>query len=201
MSPFGQVIRTNYWTMEILKFLHSSLTSKSYWIKNSVDTDSIHDEWQEVKLFISRNLYHLSRNEIWCLILNKYSNDYPNFKHVIMILLVFPISNAKVERGFSGMLRIKTDFRSTLGEEILEHLMAIGLEGPELSNFNPGRVVDLFLAQKPRRVNVQPYGPRAETLKRKAEEELSALESETRSCSSSEIPEDAIPPEPAASEH
>ena len=51
--------------------------------------------------------------------------------------MVFPISNAKVERGFSAMRRIKTDWRSSLGEDTLDSLMRISIDGPSLEHFDP----------------------------------------------------------------
>ena len=60
---------------------------------------------------------------IWPLLLMHYQDKFPNLRHLNEILQVFPISNTKVERGFSTMRQIKTDWRSRLAEETLDHLM------------------------------------------------------------------------------
>ena len=82
---------------------------------------------------------------------------------LVNILLIFPISNAKVERGFSAMRRIKNDWRSSLGESTLDHLMRISIDGPALEQFDPRPAVNLFFCA-PRRTDVQPYGSRKRRL-------------------------------------
>eukprot|EP00731_Ephydatia_muelleri_P001961 Em0001g1961a len=71
-------------------------------------------------------------------------------------------SNAKVERGFSSMRRIKMDWRSRLGERTLDNLMRISVDGPAVSDFCSDIAVKRFFAQ-PRRPDVLPYGPRKRT--------------------------------------
>ena len=65
-------------------------------------------------------------------------------------MLVFPVSNAKVERGFSTMKRVKTDWRCSLGETVLDTIMRISIEGPELSKFDPQKAVESYFST-PRR--------------------------------------------------
>ena len=65
----------------------------------------------------------------------------------IEILLLLPVSNAKVERGFSSMRRIKTDRRSQLGERTLDNLMRISVDGPAVSDFSSDVAVKRFFAQ------------------------------------------------------
>ena len=56
----------------------------------------------------------------------------PNHATLAELLLVFPVSNATVERGFSAMKRIKSDWRNRLNEETLDNLMRISIDGPPL---------------------------------------------------------------------
>ena len=67
----------------------------------------------------------------------------------IEILLLLPVSNAKVKRGFSSMRRIKTDRRSRLGERTLDNLMRISVDGPAVSDFSSDVAVKCFFAQPP----------------------------------------------------
>ena len=64
-----------------------------------------------------------------------YVEKVQNFAHLIYILKVLPVSNAKVERAFSMMTMVKTDWRSSLISAALEHLMQIKIEGPEIDNY------------------------------------------------------------------
>jgi hypothetical protein len=47
---------------------------------------------------------------------------------LVELLLSIPISNAKVERMFSLMNRVKTDFRASLTENTLNNLIRIRME-------------------------------------------------------------------------
>ena len=60
---------------------------------------------------------------LWQAVLTDYPDIYPNFIHVVQVLMVIPVSNAIVERGFSSMRRVKDDYRNRLGEKSLENLM------------------------------------------------------------------------------
>ena len=50
---------------------------------------------------------------------------------LLHIVSVLPVGSTTVERSFSRMKLIKTRLRNRLGEERLEMLMLIGMEGPE----------------------------------------------------------------------
>ena len=82
--------------------------------------------------------------DIWSLLLTFYRSKFPNFVHLIEILLLFPVSNATVARGFSAMRRMKTDWRSRLDEETADHLLRIGIDGPSLSHFDSRPAVEAF---------------------------------------------------------
>ena len=75
----------------------------------------------------------------------------------VEILLLFQISNTTVERGFSTMRQIKTDWRSRLNEETLDHLLRISTDGPPLSKFDPNPAVEQFFST-PHRPDATPYG-------------------------------------------
>ena len=51
--------------------------------------------------------------------------------------LLYPFTNAKLERVFSGMNRVKTDRRSSLSRDRLDVLLRISEDGPSLEEFNP----------------------------------------------------------------
>ena len=90
-------------------------------------------------------------------LLTKLKSKYPSLATLVELLLVFLVSNATGERGFSAMKRIKSDLRDRLNEETLDNLMRISIEGPPLSGFDPQVAVEQFFTT-PRRPDIQPYG-------------------------------------------
>ena len=63
---------------------------------------------------------------------------------LVELLLSIPISNAKVERMFSLMNRVRTDFRASLSENTLNNLIRIQMEGPPLEEFDPTPAIQLW---------------------------------------------------------
>lgn len=120
-----------------------------------ISISAIPTEWNSFKHYWKQTLQ--GNTDVWPLLLTCYHEKFPNLCHLIEIIHVFRVSNAKVERGFSTMRRIKTDWRSRLAEETLDHLMRISIDGVPLSEFNPIPVVQQFFS-KPRRTDTLPYG-------------------------------------------
>lgn len=75
---------------------------------------------------------------------------------LVELLFTMPISNAKVERLFSLMNRIKTDCRATLSESTLNNLITIHMEGPEFQDYNPTPAIQAWLSSAARRPNQRP---------------------------------------------
>ncbi|XP_057291390.1 zinc finger protein 862-like [Hydractinia symbiolongicarpus] len=78
--------------------------------------------------------------------------DCENILHIIEILLCTPFTNAKVERGFSRMARVKSDFRSHLSRDMLDACLRINEDGPDICNFDPDPVIDQWYTEKVRRL-------------------------------------------------
>ena len=90
------------------------------------------NEWIEMKVFISDNFIQSQTHgdqklpsQIWQTMHQSYSHRYPHVCEIINIMRVFPFSNAIVERGFSVMNRIKTDWRASLNTCTLDNLIRI----------------------------------------------------------------------------
>ena len=124
--------------------------------------DSIMTDWNSFKLYWLDNMQGLQQNQVWSLLLSQYKEKFLNLAHLVNILMVFSISNAEVERGFSAMRCIKIDWRSSLGEDTLDSLMRISTDGPSLEHFDPKPTVARFFST-PRRTTVLPYGSRKRT--------------------------------------
>ena len=60
-----------------------------------------------------------------------------NILKIIKILLITLLANAKLERKFSSMLRVKTGWRNRLAYEQLDHNFRISEEGVSISDHNP----------------------------------------------------------------
>ena len=73
--------------------------------------------------------------------------------HVIELLLITPFTNAKVERLFSRMNRIKTVLRNRLSTQRLEAQIRIGEAGCQLADFKAENSLEYWLNQKVRRLN------------------------------------------------
>ena len=68
------------------------------------------------------------------------------------LIFSLPLSNDQLERCFSRLKIIKTNRRSCLGEDKLENLIRIQLEGPLLQQWDASRAVELWWTDKSRRI-------------------------------------------------
>ena len=88
-------------------------------------TEGLVKQWHEVKEFVCVNLTGLSPSVIWQKVHCRYADRYPIVARVINLIRVFPFSNAIVERCFSTMNKIKTDWRAALGVPTVDMLIRI----------------------------------------------------------------------------
>ena len=70
---------------------------------------------------------------------------------LVELLFCLPIANGLVERMFSTLKIIKTDKRSCLGEDTLDDLMRISVDGPPLAQWTAKPAVELWWKGKARR--------------------------------------------------
>jgi hypothetical protein len=74
----------------------------------------------------------------------------PCFVLLMVLFLVFTTNSSDCERGFSTMKRIKTALRNRLGQDTLEQLMYICINGPDIKDFDFRAAVKLFVNLKVR---------------------------------------------------
>lgn len=86
--------------------------------RNDFDSELVDQQWQDLKVCVKRN-YSLILMEI---------------------MLVLQLAKACSEYGFSTLKCIKSDWRSRLGIETLDHLM-ISIDGPHLEMYKAARAV------------------------------------------------------------
>ena len=70
------------------------------------------------------------------------SEQFRNILFVAGIVLMFPVSTACCERGFSAMKRIKSDWRSCLNTDTLDDLLRISLSGVSVHDYDTVRAVN-----------------------------------------------------------
>ena len=75
-----------------------------------------------------------------------------NILDIIEILLVTPSSNAKLERMFSRMARVKSDWHNWLSRDRLDALLRIGEEGPSCKGFDPNPSIEKWFQASIRRL-------------------------------------------------
>lgn len=138
-------------------------------LSNAGMDGSVHDlleQWHCLLAYTKRYL-NPSRTpylRVWKRI---FDSDRRNDWHMVLLLveLLFsiPISNAKVERLFSLMNRVKIDSRAALGEDTLNSLTRIHMEGPKLEDYDPTPAIQLWAStatRRPHQSKRKTYRPR-----------------------------------------
>ena len=105
------------------------------------------EQWHSLIDYTKRylNLSGTHYLRVWHRIFNSSRNvDWNMVLLVAELLFSIPISNAKVERLFSFMKRVKTDSRASLGENTLTSIVRINMEGPSLQDYDPTPAMQLW---------------------------------------------------------
>ncbi|XP_077975585.1 zinc finger protein 862-like [Styela clava] len=84
-------------------------------------------EWDDLKYDVQGNEVYkdLSTTDFWHKLHQRKKEAYKNLLIVVELVLCLPFSNAVVERGFSCLRRILTDWRSHLGHNMIKDLLLI----------------------------------------------------------------------------
>ncbi len=77
---------------------------------------------------------------------------------IIELLFCLLIANGRVERVFSQLKLIKNSRRTCLGENTLDQLLRINVEGPPLADWDATRALELWWREKTQRVNHKDSG-------------------------------------------
>ena len=122
----------------------------------NVNSALLQKEWDDIVFHATQyiNVVTEPYTAVWWKLYN--SPDSPKWKNILALvelLFSLPLCNAQLERCFSGLKIIKTNRRSCLGEDRLENLLRIQLEGPQLNDWDAGRSVELWSGDKTCRIN------------------------------------------------
>lgn len=77
---------------------------------------------------------------------------YPNIKALLILLCTLPVTSCTAERSFSGLKRIKTPLRSTMGNERLSSLSLLHIHRD--IDIDIPEVIDEFARRHPRRMKL-----------------------------------------------
>lgn len=94
---------------------------------------------------------HLKFSDYAEYVIKNLSEDYPDFAVLCKLTLCVPLNSASCERGFSSQNLAKTKTRNRLGEDTLQHIMKISVNGPHFSEFDYTEAAQEFRAMKTRK--------------------------------------------------
>ena len=87
--------------------------------------DTVLEQFDLMKEFIttSPGLMSLSFHALWARMLTQFTDEYPLVLRLVVITLLIPVDTSECERVFSLMNDIKTNVRSSMGQQNLTNLM------------------------------------------------------------------------------
>ena len=130
--------------------------------KNNCEVDNIMPEWITLKthmLPLVKNNKCVKYLDIWSKVFTSKTikEECKNFLHISEIMLIVRFTNAKVNRIFSKMNRVKTDSQSRLLRAKLDVFLRVSKKGPSIDSFNADPVIDLWFNDRVRRLNAGPH--------------------------------------------
>lgn len=110
---------------------------------NGCDIQELNHEWMDLKVFVQ---HQKQRNTTQlCQLLfqdGSLQARFNNIYHLLEIIQVLPMATAVCERGFSTLKRVKNDWRSNLSTGVLNMLLYICIEGPEIAEYEAVHAVE-----------------------------------------------------------
>lgn len=156
-------------------------------------------EWELLKVHITKHYQGVPYKEMWKAIFARKAHLFPNILHLVAIMMVLPVSNAQLERAFSAMGRVVTDWRKSLATETISDLLLITLEGPPLSEFDAAAAVTAWFVDSKGKIrpNKRPSSSTAAETSNTGEcSAPPAIEADPSRVEEPDIEEDSIDAEP-----
>ncbi len=113
--------------------------------KATIDSSLVQEEWDDMVEYAKKylNLVQEDYKIVWWKLYNAVdAKKWSNVLAIIELLFCLPIANGRVERVLT-----------CLGEDTLDQLLRINVEGPPLADWNATRALELWWREKTRRVN------------------------------------------------
>ena len=148
--------------IESLSKIFDHITQMFKEISPTITIETIIDEYISLVMYAMKNYNHLIYTplKMWQL-LNPFKNErgWNNIFLIAELCFCAPCSNASLERFFSQMRIVKTDWRNSLSESNLTSLLQIKLSGPTLKVFVDkycAKAVSNWYHDKDRQINQKP---------------------------------------------
>lgn len=123
---------------------------------SNVDCSLVREEWNDMVEYACQYLNIVTEDykAIWWKLFNAVdSHKWTNVLAVIELLFCLPVANGHLERVFSQLKLIKSSRRTCIGEDTLDYLIRVNVEGPPLSQWDASVALELWSKEKARRVN------------------------------------------------
>ena len=121
-----------------------------------IEEDAVKAEWELFKVLLSTTYASLPHYKVMKLLVANQTlgSLYPNLCKLAQICLILPVSTADCERAFSTMKRVKTPLRNRLNTKILDALLRIRIEGPDMSDFDFELALNNWAKLRNRRIKI-----------------------------------------------
>ena len=142
--------------IESIGALYDQYASVLQVAKHDPTLDELKTEYISVVSFALNNMNHVivHPKQFWKFINQRRENRaWENIIILIELCWCAPFTNAHLERFFSQMKVVKTDWRNKLNAENLTHLLRIKVEGPEFREKYCSIAVDCWFNDKDRRLH------------------------------------------------
>ena len=116
----------------------------------------LQQEWEDIVYYAKQyiNLVKDPYPVVWWKLFNSPdANKWTNILTLVELTFTIPLSNGHVERCFSQLKITKTNRRVGLGEDRLDQILRIRIEGPPLEEWDATKAVGLWWTDKTRRVD------------------------------------------------
>ena len=161
-----------------------------------VSIDSLIDGYSDIVQYANRyfDIEHIEPMKLWSklLIIRKNNEHWKNTMLLLELCLCTLFSNATLERFFSHLKVMKTQFRSKLSAESLNSIMRIRIKGLSLEEFNQDyacKCADFWYNSKACRLyqcKRKEYTKRKSNKRKRVQFDINELTSESGSYSSEE---------------
>ena len=128
----------------------------------SVDLDpfeTVTEEWNQWRSFVNQlrlnkdaNAASAGPSEMMAILKeNDFVSSFPNVYVILCIYLTIPVTNCAGERSFSHLMRIKSNLRSTMGQERLNCLTIMSIESEIVWSIDFSDLINSFSMLNSRR--------------------------------------------------
>ena len=121
--------------------------TKSQWHDFKYEMVQMKSKWEDYKTRMTENKSKLKQSSTeWALQNNvniyKDDQDFGKVVQLAKIACITPVTNAWSERGASAVKRIKSRTRSTMRNDLLNALLQISINGPEMNSSDVDKLID-----------------------------------------------------------